>query len=190
MERLGIVPAIKSAGAVPNGIDSWTPFGWIRPPDRDRHGWSLRRSALDPIVRGHAIETVGVEYMPGFTAVGLQGPERITGVRVSGPGGVERLLKARLVVAADGRSSHMARLARVPARVRTNARFSYFSYFKDVPLPESHRTLMWWTDPEMAVLSPNEEGVTLAMVYIDKRRQRLLWRWDKANQRLLYSPGT
>jgi hypothetical protein len=85
MERLGIVPAIKSAGGIPNGIDSWTPFGWIRPPDRDRHGWSLRRSALDPIVRGHAIETVGVEYMPGFTAVGLEGAERITGVRISGP---------------------------------------------------------------------------------------------------------
>ena len=134
MERLGIVPALRSAGAVPVQNDIWTRYGWIRPPDRGLRGWNLRRSALDPIVRRQAIETPGVEYLPGMTAIGLEGGERVDGVRVSGRGGEERLLTARLVVGADGRDSQLAQMARVPARVRPHRRFCFFSYFEGVPL--------------------------------------------------------
>jgi menaquinone-9 beta-reductase len=170
MERLGIMPAIKSAGAFPSQVDAWTRFGWAKPPVSNRKGWGLRRSALDPIVRGSAIETQGVEYLAGHTAVGLEGGERVTGVRVSGPGGVERVLKARLVVAADGRGSQMARLARVPARVRESARLAYWTYFKDVPIPEPRRSLLWWSDPDMAGMFLNEDGLTMATLFTNKQR--------------------
>ena len=90
IERLGIGPAIREAGAVHAQSDIWTRYGWIRPPDRGLHSLNLRRSVLDPIVRRQAIETPGVEYLPGLTAVGLEGDRQVKGVRVSGQGDKER----------------------------------------------------------------------------------------------------
>ncbi len=89
IERLGIGPAIRKAGAVHAQSDIWTRYGWIRPPDRGLRSLNLRRSVLDPIVRRQAIETPGVEYLPGLAAVGLEGDQQIEGVRVSGHGDKE-----------------------------------------------------------------------------------------------------
>jgi menaquinone-9 beta-reductase len=171
MERLGIGPAIRDAGAVRAQTDIWTRYGWIRPPDRGGlRSFNLRRSVLDPIVRRQAIETPGVDYLPGLTAVGLEGDEQVEGIRVSGNGDRERTLTARLVVAADGRGSQMARMARVPGRVRPHKRFCYFSYFKDVPLLDPNRGKVWFGDPDMAYIHPNEEGVSMVAVVPAKRR--------------------
>jgi 2-polyprenyl-6-methoxyphenol hydroxylase-like FAD-dependent oxidoreductase len=170
IERLGIGPAILSAGAVRAQTDIWTRYGWIRPPDRGLRGVNLRRSALDPIVRRQAIETPGVDYLPGLTVVGLEGAERVEGVRVSGREEKERTLKARLVVAADGRDSQVARMAGVAGRVRAHGRFCYFSYFKDVPLPDPNRGMVWFGDPDMAYVHQNEKGVSMVGVVPAKRR--------------------
>jgi menaquinone-9 beta-reductase len=170
MERLGIGPAIRKAGAVRAQTDIWTRYGWIRPPDRGLRSLNLRRSVLDPIVRQQAIETPGVEYLSGRTAVGLEGDERVEGVRVSGHGEKERLLTARLVVAADGRDSQMARMAGVPGRIRAHKRFCYFSYFKDVSLPDPTRGMVWFSDPDLAYIHPNEEGVSMVAVMLAKRQ--------------------
>jgi menaquinone-9 beta-reductase len=170
MERLGIGPALRAAGAVRAQTDIWTRYGWIRPPDRDPRSLNLRRSALDPIVRRQAIETAGVDYLPGLTAVGLEGDERVGGVRVSGHADEQRSLTARLVVAADGRGSQLARMAGVPGRVRPHMRFCYFSYFKDVPLRDPNRGMVWFGDPDLAYLHPNEEGVSMVAVTPAKRR--------------------
>ncbi len=170
MERLGIGPAVRSAGAVRAQSDIWTRYGWIRPPDRGLRSLNLRRSVLDPIVRGQAIETPGVDYLPGLTAVGLEGDERVEGVRVSEHGDKERALTARLVVAADGRDSRVARMAGVSGRVRAHRRFCYFSYFRDVPLPNPNRGMIWFSDPDLAYVHPNEEGVSMVAVMLSKRR--------------------
>jgi menaquinone-9 beta-reductase len=170
MERLGIGPAIRNAGAVRVQTDIWTRYGWIRPPDRGLRSLNLRRSVLDPIVRQQAIETPGVDYLPGLTAVGLEGDERVEGVRVSGHGDKEKPLTARLVVAADGRDSQVARMAGVPGRVRPHKRFCYFSYFKDVPLLDPNRGMVWFSDPDMAYIHPNEGGVSMVCVVPAKRR--------------------
>lgn len=170
MERLGIGPAIRNAGAVRAQTDIWTRYGWIRPPDRGLRGLNLRRSVLDPIVRQQAIETPGVDYLAGLTAVGLEGDEQLEGVRVSGHGDKQRPLTARLVVAADGRDSRMARMAGVSGRVRAHKRFCYFSYFKDVPLLHPNRGMVWFSDPDLAYVHPNEEGVSMVAVMLAKRR--------------------
>jgi len=170
IERLGIGPAIREAGAVRAQIDIWTRYGWIRPPDRGLRNLNLRRSVLDPIVRRQAIETPGVDYLPGLTAVGLEGDEQVEGVRVSGPDGEERTLTARLVVAADGRDSQVARMAGVAGRVRPHGRFCYFSYFRDVPVRDPNRAMVWFGDPDMAYVNPNEDGISMVCVVPAKER--------------------
>ena len=170
MERLGIGPAIRNAGAVSAQTDIWTRYGWIRPPDRGLRSLNLRRSVLDPIVRQQAIETPSVNYLPGLTAVGLEGDERVESVRVSGHRDKERPLRARLVIAADGRDSQVARMAGVPGRVRPHKRFCYFSYFKDAPLLDPNRGMVWFSDPDLAYIHPNEEGVAMVAVMLAKRR--------------------
>jgi 2-polyprenyl-6-methoxyphenol hydroxylase-like FAD-dependent oxidoreductase len=171
VRRLGIEPALLAAGAVRARIDFWTRYGWIRPPETSRYSLSLRRSALDPIVRRQAAETPGVEYLPGLTAVGLEGGERIEGVRVRARSGEERLLKGRLVVAADGRNSQIARMAHLPARVRPHGRICYFSYFENAILASPERGSMWYREPDMAYCFPNEQGVTMVSVMPAKERQ-------------------
>ena len=50
---------------------------------------------------------------------------------MSAYGFVDRI-RARLIVGADGRGSTIARLARVPGRVRRHNRFFYFAYWRGI----------------------------------------------------------
>jgi flavin-dependent dehydrogenase len=63
-------------------------------------------------------------------------------------------------VAADGRDSTIARLARVPARVRPHNRFVYFAYWRGVRSPKSEARV-WMLDPDGAAVFPNEDDVTV-----------------------------
>ena len=63
-------------------------------------------------------------------------------------------------MAADGRDSTVARLARVPARVRPHGRFVYFAYWHGVDSPKSEARL-WMLDPDAAAVFPNEDDLTL-----------------------------
>lgn len=165
IERLGLAGAIERAGGVRNGIDLWTRFGWVRPPE-DRagapRGFSVRRQVLDPMLRRRAAETPGVEAMLGRRAVALlRAGDRVAGVEVAGRGGTTERVSARLTVAADGRDSPVARLAGLPARVRPNARFAYFAYYRDAPLLTGRRAQMWLLDPDVAYAFPNDAGLTV-----------------------------
>jgi 2-polyprenyl-6-methoxyphenol hydroxylase-like FAD-dependent oxidoreductase len=80
------------------------------------------------------------------------------------PGGVETetpnhrtsVVRARLVVGADGHHSTVARLARVPGRVRPNNRFAYFAYRRGVR-PATDWAHLWLLDPDGAAQFPNED---------------------------------
>lgn len=165
IERLGLARAVEDAGAVRNGIEVWTRYGWIRPP-ADRagapRGFSLRRQKLDPMLRALAAETPGVELLSGQRAVGLlRERERVAGVELAGRGGSRRQIRAALTVAADGRDSPLARLVGLPARVRPNARFAYFAYYRDLPLASGRRAQMWLLEPDVAYAFPNDDGLTV-----------------------------
>jgi 2-polyprenyl-6-methoxyphenol hydroxylase-like FAD-dependent oxidoreductase len=49
-------------------------------------------------------------------------------------------------------------------------RFCYFSYFKDVPLRDPNRGMVWFSDPDLAYIHPNEEGLSMVAVTPAKRR--------------------
>jgi len=169
--RLGLAPLLHRAGAVRSRAASWTPHGgWLRFPADAPPGYGITRRRLDPILRALAVETAGVEYLPGRGVVGLlRDRERVDGVEVEGRDQKRSTLRARLTVAADGRDSTIARLARVPARVRPHNRFVYFAYWRGVRSPPDEARL-WLLDPDAAAVFPNEDGITLIAAMGHKAR--------------------
>jgi flavin-dependent dehydrogenase len=164
IEHLGLAPLIEERGAVRNSIELWTPYsGWIRPQHEFPHGYNVTRRTLDPILRRLAADTPGVDLMPGQTVVGLRQNGRVTGVEMEDPSRARRTLGARLVVAADGRDSGMARLAGVPGRVRPHQRFFYWAYWRGLE-PGVTRSRMWFMEPDCAYTFPNEDGLTIVLV--------------------------
>src|SRR3954451_24745679 len=124
LRRLGIADAIEEAGGVRNGLEVWTEYGWYM-PESDHHGYSIRRSKLDPMVRELAESTPGVELHRGVTVTEVvrDAAGRPAGVRGRTPAGADVEVRARVVVGADGRGSNVARMAGVPGRVRPHGRF-------------------------------------------------------------------
>lgn len=163
IRRLGLEDSIEAAGGVRNSIDLWTRYGWIRHPGvAVPHGWSIRRERLDPILRDLAATTAGVELMTGSRVTGLvREAGRIVGVRAAATDGTEREVRGRLVVAADGRTSTVAQLAGAPTRTLPNGRFSYWAYFRRLPLATGRRAQLWFSDPQVAYAFPNDDDVTL-----------------------------
>jgi 2-polyprenyl-6-methoxyphenol hydroxylase-like FAD-dependent oxidoreductase len=180
IERLGLRGAIEDAGAQPNDLNMWTRFGWISTthtsapaPMCDHPAWNIRRETFDPMLRELAAETDGVELMLGHTVTALlhDGGERdsasasaggrIAGVVVRERDGSERELRARVVLAADGRDSAVAKLVDQPAKLRPNRRFGYFAHYRDTPLVTGSNAQMWLLDPDVAYAFPTDGELTL-----------------------------
>jgi 2-polyprenyl-6-methoxyphenol hydroxylase-like FAD-dependent oxidoreductase len=171
IERLGLAPSLERAGAVRSRAAGWTPHGgWVRFPADAPPGYGVTRRTLDPMVRALAVETPGVEYFPGQTVVDLLADRgRVAGVEVESPDHRRRPFTATLVVAADGRDSTVARLARAPARLRPHNRFVYFAYWRGVRTPKSEARV-WLLDPDAAAVFPNEDDVTVVAAVPHKVR--------------------
>jgi len=166
IQRLGLAERIEAAGGLRNGLELWTRYGWIRPrldeaSPYPAYGYSIRREKLDPIVRELAADA-GAELLLGQTAVDLvRANGRIDGAVVEGRDRERRELRARIVVAADGRGSRIAKLAGVPGRIRPHNRFAYFAYFRDLPARSGSHAMLWFLDPDGCAVFPNDNGVTL-----------------------------
>jgi menaquinone-9 beta-reductase len=179
IERLGLAERIEAAGGLRNGAEIWTRHGWVRPPLGDgyghpRYGYDIRREKLDPVVRELAAGTPGVELMLGQSVTELLGSNgRPTGVRAMDRERRSRDITARVVVAADGRDSGVARMANVRARVKSHGRFCYFAYYRNLPLVSGHRTLLWFLDPDVAYAFPQDDGQTLVANF--QTKDRLTW---------------
>ena len=170
IERLGLAPLLADAGAVRSRAAAWSPYGgWFAFPPSTPAGYGITRRRLDPMLRRLAVETPGVEFMPGQTVVGLSGGERVEGVEIENRAHERRTLHARLTVAADGRDTSVARLARNPARVRRHERFAYFAYWRGLDTPRDQARL-WLLDPDGGAVFPNEDGLTLVAAVPHKRR--------------------
>lgn len=167
IERLGLADAIEQAGGLRNDADMFTRWGWIRAPceqtiQRPAYGYSIRRETLDPLVRKTAAATPGVDFIPGFSAHELLvGKNRIRGVVIHGAGGATRKIQARLTVGADGRHSRVAELAGLVAKEKPQGRIGYFAHYRDLPLKSGDRAQMWFLEPDIAYVFPNDDDVTL-----------------------------
>jgi menaquinone-9 beta-reductase len=171
MDRLGLIPLVEGAGGVRNGVDMWTRWGWISVPEGVPHGYNVRRSILDPMLRRLAVETPGVDFMPGLTARGLLSEHgRVAGVEARDRAAKNRSVRARLVVAADGHNSRIARAAGIPEKVAPNNRFSFFAHYRGLPRRSGLRSQIWMLEPDQASVLPNDGGVTVVSCMPSRER--------------------
>ncbi|HET8566666.1 MAG TPA: FAD-dependent oxidoreductase [Solirubrobacterales bacterium] len=173
IERLGLAPLLAERGVPRTWAQLWTPHGgWFSVPDS--RGWGVTRRTLDPLLRGLAASTPGVEFLPGYTARRiLHDRGRPAGIEVEDREGSSVQLGARLLVAADGRKSSVARLAGVPGRVRPHNRFFYFSYWRGMEVaksPAGPSIRLWFPNPDGASEFPNENGLTVLGAIYPRRR--------------------
>jgi flavin-dependent dehydrogenase len=168
LRKLGLDERIEAAGGVPNVLEVWTPWGWIRPADPGEvsHGYNIRRQTLDPLLRGMAAGTPGVDFLQASSARELlrDARARVSGVVIDGPAG-RRELTAPLVVAADGRLSPLARLAGVAARQHENRRFTYFTYYRGLRLESGASSQYWLLGPDLAYAFRNDGDTTLLGIF-------------------------
>ncbi len=162
LERLGLLGPIMDAGGVRSGLRMWTKWGWvIAPPDAEHKAVNLRRELLDPLVRDTAANTPGVDLILGQAAHGLVREDgTVRGVVVHDRNGVETVLRAKLVVGADGRDSRIAELAGVQVKVKPHNRFAYGGYFEGPGPVGAPDGSIWMMDPQWAAAFPTDAGLT------------------------------
>ena len=199
LERLGIIPEIEAAGGIPNTVENWTQWGWIRSHRQPGieplpYGYNIQRKKLDPMVRNLALSTPGVDYLPGYSVRQLIRQERrIAGVTVKERGGQTYSIQARLVVGADGRHSAVAKLAQLKTKITSNIRFAYLAYYRNLPLDSGTTTRFWFLQPEVAYALPNDEGLTLLVCFLPKDKltefkQDIEGNFERFFERLPHAP--
>ena len=172
LRRLGVLDELEALGAVRGRPRVWTRYGWIEPAGedgRDRRSLSVRRQVLDPLLRRRAAATPGVELLLGHALDALEPLDGGHRVRLTRRGEA-RTLTTRLVVGADGRGSHTAKLAGVRTRTSTNARCAYWGYFEGPPLGTGASVHIWLDGPEIGIVTPTDGELTLYVAFPARER--------------------
>ncbi|MEM7114431.1 MAG: NAD(P)/FAD-dependent oxidoreductase [Chloroflexota bacterium] len=170
LKKLGLLNEIKAAGGQPNSGRVWTRYGWFGPGVKSKsHGFNIRRSTLDPMLRRKAAAMPKVDLMLGTSLSELIFADgRVIGVQVKTADRQTKSIYAKLVVGADGRYSRTATLANLPTRQEENNRAVYFAYFRNLPLAGGEHTLVWYLDPNVAYAMANDDGQTLMAIALHK----------------------
>jgi 2-polyprenyl-6-methoxyphenol hydroxylase-like FAD-dependent oxidoreductase len=170
LERLGVTEEVRATGA------PYLRFFELRQDDvasrveiPQRPGdvggiASVRRMLLDPIL-AHAAAEAGAEIRMGTRVTGLvEEGGRVLGVRARRDG-AQSVIRARVVVGADGRNSTVARL--VAARkynLAPNERFAYWAFFEDAEWPwDSTFVFHRWAD-RVVLAGPADSGLVQVIV--------------------------
>lgn len=162
LRRLGLMEPIEAAGGRRPRVRIWTKWGWIEAPgDRAARGVNLRREMLDPMVRGIAAETPGVEMMLGWSVERLlREGSGFAGVVARNREGEERTLRGGLTIGADGRDSRIAELAEVPVKTYPHNRFAYGGYFEGGAPANAPDATAWFLDPQWCAAFPTDNDLT------------------------------
>jgi flavin-dependent dehydrogenase len=176
IHRLGIEDSLREAHARQTDTNIWTRYGWVSfgretagPPLSEWRPWNIRREKLDPILRDLAANTDGVELLLGHTVNGvLRDGGRVTGVKARERSGEEHEIRAKLVVAADGRDSELAKLSAAQTKLKPHNRFGYMAYYRDTPLATGDSAQMWLLDPDVAYAFPTDNGLVCLATFPHK----------------------
>lgn len=180
IERLGLAPLINAAGAARPALDIWTPWGWIFESDQQATpGYNIRREKLDPILRNLAANTAGVDLFLGHSFRELLEKEgRPVGILTHAGDDTEHEFRAKLVVGADGRQSHVAERAKTRSSIGKNNRAAFYTYFRDVPLTKANVAQAWYANPDVALIFPTDDDVVMISV-MPKLEDSAAWQSDR-----------
>ena len=140
LRRWGLLDQVVATGCPP--IDTYSfdfgPFtiaGHPRTADGIATGYSPRRTVLDKILVDAAAQA-GAEVREGFTVDDVVVEDGVVvGIRGHAPGGETVLERARVVIGADGRNSHVARIVQ-PEQYNEKPMLqqSYYTYWSGLPV--------------------------------------------------------
>ncbi|MEI2701329.1 MAG: NAD(P)/FAD-dependent oxidoreductase [Baekduia sp.] len=131
------------------------------------HGACIRRPGFDAALADTAREA-GADLRERTAVTGLiwRGG-RVTGVRFEGRDGTSGVLRAPLVIGADGRRSLVAREvgADTPHRRSKNRRACYFAYIEDERTGDDrHVAAQWREGRELGTAFPCDDGLLLVLL--------------------------
>jgi menaquinone-9 beta-reductase len=177
LSRLGLMDRVLALGCPPLTVEydyeGTNPEPSVGPPqDPGDLGFCLscRRLALDALLVERARSSPGVEVLEGAVASRLVFEDgRVVGAVVE-HAGTSVDVRARLVVGADGRGSHVARWVEArEVRRETASRALYFRYLNGFPPPRATVDGPEFSvvGDEMAYVFPSDGGVTCIAVSIN-----------------------
>lgn len=156
----------KAVFVTPGGLIEG-PGGYL-PDQPDSYALNLERRTLDPALRAAAREQ-GVEFHTGVTVAGVEEDGSGWNLDTHGEAG-SRTFRARLVVAADGRRSSLAKQLGNPTEEHPNDRACLFGYFTGIDAPAGNRSIFTMHEKDLACVYPLVGGRTLLVLFADKAR--------------------
>ncbi|WEO99081.1 NAD(P)/FAD-dependent oxidoreductase [Streptomyces sp. FXJ1.172] len=183
LHRLGVMDELRAAGVttmshVDMRLEEFRAVAAFPQQAGDAGGAAcIRREVLDPVLVG-AARTAGAQVRLGTRVLGVvREGGRVAGVRAA-LGGAETVLRARLVVGADGRTSTVAQACGSRMyHVSPGERSYYWTYFEGAD-PGEHPTFVFhrWGDRHM-LGGPADNGLYIVGVS-PQRHERESFRTD------------
>jgi flavin-dependent dehydrogenase len=167
LARWGLLDAVRATGCP--AIDRYrfdfgplTIAGTPRPAGGSSTGYAPRRTVLDKILVD-AADQAGAEVRERFTVEDVVVEDgAVVGIRGHGEGGASVVERARVVIGADGRSSHVAKAVR-PEQYHDKPmlQWSYYTYWSGLPVEDFQVTVR--PDRGWGAF-PTNDGLTLVVV--------------------------
>lgn len=172
--EIGLAHLLQPAWSVLTKATFVTPGGVIEGPgpylpgEQDLYALNLERSVLDPALRAAARQQ-GVRFADATIVESIEEDDSGWSLDTRGRAGPQRF-RARLVVAADGRRSRLARQLDNPTETHPNDRACLRGYFTGVKTREDNRSVFIMNDRDLACVYPLIEGRTQLVLFAEKSR--------------------
>lgn len=182
---LGLAHLYEPAWSVPTKAVFVTPGGLVEGPGGyvpgppDSYALNLERRVLDPALRT-AVQKQGVQYIDSTAVESIEEDESGWILNTRGESG-SHPFRARLVVAADGRRSRLAKELGNATEEHPNERAALFGYFSGIKTREDNRSVFIMNDRDLACVYPLVEGRTQLVLFAEKSRVE---GWQGADGRL------
>lgn len=157
----------KAVFVTPGGVVA-TPGPGYDPEQPDSYALNLERRVLDPAIR-EAARQRGVRFFDDTSVEGVTRDDSGWTLDARDARGTHRV-RARLVVAADGRRSRLAGLLGNEAETRPNERVALFGYFTGIEAPADNRSVFIMNEWDLACTYPLVGGRTELVLFADKAR--------------------
>ena len=177
LDRLGILDEVLRTGAPPlvrefnvDAVDGTVSIDAPQDPGSIGYGLSVRRVTLDAILveRARRAPTVAVLEGTAMHELVREG-DRVCGSTIASDG-MERSVRARVVVGADGHASRVARSVDAPILHQIPAsRAMYYRYFRGMEGPDGPPDAPEFSagDDDLAYVFPSDEGIACVAISVN-----------------------